>query len=164
MASTTDQGANADPFTQFWGDYFARVGLGAPQAPPSPGTASADAVKQMQRMFLDSLAKYCDDFMRSEQFLSMMKQSMDQSLAFKQQLDQFLTRLHQGSQSPSLTDITDLAGTLRNIESRILNRLSDLEHRVAAVEDGRGGKPAADRSNRDAGKARPRKAPTRRRK
>ena len=51
----------ADPFTQFWSDAMSRMGMAAQPAPPS----ATDAMKQMQRVFLDALAKYCDDFMRS---------------------------------------------------------------------------------------------------
>ena len=93
MSDNDHSQATADPFRQFWGDFFSRVGM-SPSA-PSPAqtpTPSKEAVQQMQRVFFDALAKYCDDFMRSEQFLQMMKETMDRSLAFKQQVDQFLSQ------------------------------------------------------------------------
>jgi hypothetical protein len=65
----------------------------------------------------------------------MMKQTMDRSLAFKQQVDQFLTKMHHGAQSPSISDMTDIAGSLRNIEASLLDRMESLEQKVAAVEE-----------------------------
>lgn len=128
----------ADPFSQFWGDFFSRAGMSPPSAAaaqtPSP---SKEAVQQMQRVFFDALSKYCDDFMRSEQFLKMMKETMDRSLAFKQQVDQFLSQVQRGMQSPAKADIDDLGGLLRSIEERVLSRMSALEDKFAAVEETR---------------------------
>lgn len=139
--STTmnDRPQPTDPFTSFWSDFLSRMGAPAEAARgASPSaTASNDMLKQMQRMFLDALAKYCDDYMRSEQFLQMMKQTLDKSLAFKQQMDQFFAQAQKGMQAPARADIDDMAGTLRNLEYRLLARLDELEAKVAAVEGGR---------------------------
>jgi len=140
VPDNNDRTAAADPFTGMWTDFFAKMGAPTDAArgfTPPPG-ASNEMLKQMQRVFLDAMAKYCDDFMRSEQFLSMMKQTMERSLAFKQQLDQFLANLQKGVQAPARADIDDLAGTLLKIEERVLDRLDALETKVAAVEDPRG--------------------------
>src|SRR5262245_33901591 len=151
MPQTDDQTAN-DPFGQMWTDFFSRMGtvpgMAMPQMPSA--TASNDALKQMQRVFFDALAKYFDDFMRSEQFLGMMKQTMDRSLAFKQQVDQFLTRLHHGTQSPSSSEMSDIAGILRHIEERLVRRMDALEDKVAAVEE-----PGRTKGSARASRARP---------
>lgn len=147
----------ADPFSAFWTDFFTRIGAppealrGAMPAPLS----SNDMLKQMQRVFLDALAKYCDDYMRSEQFLQMMKQTLDRSLAFKQQLDQFLGQAQKGMQAPARADIDDLAGTMRSFEARVLTRLDELENKAAAVEGSRrtGRVPAASRGKRPSSRA-----------
>lgn len=139
-----------DPFSQFWGDFFSRAGM-SPSAAPQAPAPSKEAAQQMQRMFFDAMAKYCDDFMRSEQFLQMMKETMDRSLAFKQQVDQFLSQVQRGMQSPAKADMDDLAGLLRSIEERVLGRMSALEDKVAAVEEtrrtGRGAQGRAGRSH-----------------
>ena len=145
MPENNDRTVTTDPFTGFWTDFFAKMG-GSPDSMRGfmpPADASNEMVKQMQRVFLDALTKYCDDFMRSEQFLGMMKQTMDRSLAFKQQLDQFLANAQKGMQAPARTDIDDLAGTLLKIEERVLDRLDALERKVAAVEDTRGRRAVA---------------------
>ena len=136
MTQTDERTAN-DPFTKFWTDMVSKMGAASPAAMPSMPDASAsnESMKQMQRMFFDALSKYFDDFMRSEQFMSMMKQTMDRSLALKQQVDQFLTKLHHGTQTASASDMSDIAGTLRNIEDRLLHRMDAIEKKVAAVEE-----------------------------
>ncbi len=150
--TTTD-----NPFIGFWSDMLSRMGMpaGAAQTTPPP-KAFSESAKQMQRVFLDALAKYCDDFMHSEQFLKMMKETMDRSLAFKQQVDQFLGKLQQGMQSPARADVDDLAGVLRNIEERVLTRLDSLEEKVAAVEEKKsraGGGTRASRVLRPSGRS-----------
>jgi hypothetical protein len=139
-----------DPLSQFWGDFFTRAGMSPPSgASAQSASPSKEAVQQMQRVFFDALAKYCDDFMRSEQFLTMMKETMDRSLAFKQQVDQFLGQLQRGVQSPAKADMDDLGGLLRSIEERVLSRLSALEDQVAAVEETRRtGRSAPGRAGR----------------
>lgn len=129
------QQSPADAVTQFWSDMFSRMGMaGGPGAAPQ---MSQETAKQMQRVFFDAMAKYFDDFMRSDQFLSMMKETMDRSLAFKQQVDQFLTQLYRGAQMPAKADVDDISGLLRSVEKNVLDRLAKLEEKVAAVEDSR---------------------------
>jgi hypothetical protein len=135
LVSDNNNHAATETFNQFWGDFFTRMGA-PPEAmrmgSPTPG-ASPEMIKQMQRVFFDAMAKYCDDYMRSEPFLQMMKQTMDRSLAFKQQLDQFLGAAQKGMQAPARADIDDLSGTLLKIEERVLDRLDALETKVAAM-------------------------------
>ena len=153
MTQDTANQATMDPFSQFWTDMFAR--MNAPQAGAGAGpNLSADAQKQMQRIFFDAMAKYFDDFMRSEQFLHMMKETMDRSLAFKQQVDAFLTQAYRGAQAPARADVDDISGLLRSFEANVLDRLNSLEEKVAAVEDKR-------RSGRSAGASRAQRPPRR---
>lgn len=141
--------------TQFWTDLFDKMGAGPSARGSMPGMgASPDIAKQMQKAFFDGMGKYCDEYMRSEQFLKMMKDTMDRSLAFKQQVDQFLNQCYASTMTPSRPDVADLAGIMRSIEERILARLSQLEQRVAAVED-------ADGSQRSAGASRAQRPPVR---
>lgn len=124
--------------------------MGQPAAQQQPSWPDEN-VKQMQRTFFDAMAKQADEYLRSPQFLGMMKQMMDQSIAFKQQLDRFITEAYRGAQAPAQADMQDLAGTLRGIEERLMSRLEELERRLDVAEEGPGkgatdkpkGKPAA---------------------
>lgn len=138
----------AEQFTKFWADFMSRTGTPTESSNGSgPSPAFSPTAKQMQRIFFDAMAQYADEFMRSEQFLAMMKQSMDQSLKFKQLIDEFLTGAHRSMQSPVQKDIDDIASLLRGIEERIFERLGRLEEKVAAVEE-------VQRSGRSAGASR----------
>lgn len=153
MTDNNSSQATMDPLSQFWTDMFSRMNV--PQAGAGAGPSMPhESQKQMQRIFFDAMAKFCDDYMRSEQFLQMMKESMDRSLAFKQQVDSFLTQLYRGAQAPAKADVDDISGLLRSIEANVLDRLSSLESKVAAVEDQR-------RTGRSAGASRAQRPPRR---
>ncbi len=125
-----------EQFTRFWSEFMNRSGGPAESTNGSEAApAFGPAARQMQRMFFDAMAKYAEDFMRSEQYLKMMKQTMDQSLAFKRMMDEFLTKAHRGVMSPTRDDVDDIASLLRGIEERVFERLGRIEERVAAVEE-----------------------------
>lgn len=141
----SDQRPAADPFSSFWNEFMSRVGIDGSQPGGSPpggapagggaNPAFSDAAKQMQRIFFDTMAKYAEDFMRSEQFLTAMKKTMDQSLQMKRLMDDFLVKAQRGMQAPVQADVDDIASLMRAIEGRVLNRLDALEEKVAAVEE-----------------------------
>lgn len=136
---STDQ--QTAEFFKFWTDVMSRAGGMGTQSPQSGnGTAPAfnPMARHMQQALFDAMAKYADEFMRSEQFLEMMKKSMDQSLQFKRLVDDFLMKAHRTVQSPVQGDIDDLASLLRGIEERVFERLGRIEERVAAVEESHG--------------------------
>lgn len=155
-----DRGQAPDPFTQFWSDVASRMGLGAQPAPPS----TADAMKQMQRVFLDALAKYCDDFMRSPAFLEMMKRQMEGALNFQQQVNQFLTQAQRGATPAAQAESADLVALVRSLR----NHVESLERKVEAMSASSrtphagGGARAPKRSaNRTAPSKKPPKSPKR---
>ncbi len=134
-----------DPFSKFWLDCMAKM-TGAGFGSTTTGqSTSDDAVKQMRRAFLDAWAQHCEEFMRSPTFLEGMKRALDNSLAFREQLNEFLTRaLHEG-QFPARSDTDSILVVLRSLEDRVLDRLDRLEKRVAGMEDSSGG-PAEARA------------------
>lgn len=140
MSDTQNQTA-VDAFSQFWGDFMSRMGVPLPNngstTPAGNTPAFNETAKHMQRIFFDAMAKYCDEYMRSEQFLNMMKQTMDRSLAMKQQIDQFLSQAQRGMQAPVKGDVDDMASLMRSFEERVLTRLERLEKNAAAVEEPR---------------------------
>jgi len=144
----------AEFFTKAWTDMMSRMGAsmgGQPAAAP-PQAWPDEMTKQMQRTFFEAMAKYCDEYLRSPAFLGMMKQMMDQSIAFKQQVDRFITDAYRGGQATTQADLQDVASLLRGIEDRMMNRIDALERRMDDAEDhtladgkGRTGKPAKKR-------------------
>ncbi len=147
-------GPASDPFSKFWMDCMAKF-AGAGFTPPAT-PSSEEAMKHMRRAFFDSWAQHCEEFMRSPAFLEGMKRSMDNALAFREQLNEFLTKaLHEG-QAPARSDTDSIMLVLRSFEDRVLDRLDRLEKRVTRMEGGRGGstavEPTAASTGGDAGR------------
>ena len=127
-------GASSDPFTKFWTDCASKM-MSAGFA-PNNASLSEDGLKQMRRAFFDAWAHHCDEFMRSPAFLEGMKKAMDGALAFREQLNEFMTRALHEAQVPARSDTDSIMLVLRSLEERVLDRLDRLEDRVAAIEDG----------------------------
>ena len=147
MSTTPNPAAPmAEAFSQFWSDFMGRAGAAgfAPQPPGSP-----DAMKQMQRVFLDALAKYADDYMRSPAFLEQLKQTMDNAMAMKQQIDGFLASSLKAMHMPSREDTGYTIEMLHGLERRLGARLDAIEQRLAAHENGHSpaARPAAERAH-----------------
>ncbi len=122
-----------DPFSKFWSEFMAASPLGSMAAPSA--AARDEMLRQMRRAFFESWAKACDEFLGSAQFLDMMKKSMDNALAFKQQVNEFMTRAVHEAQVPARTDTDSILLVLRSLEERVLGRLDALGERVAELED-----------------------------
>lgn len=128
---------STEAFTKFWTDMFSRMsppgGAGMPfAAPPSP----EEAAKQMRQAMFDAWAKHCEEFMRSDAFLDAMKKSMDGALAFRQKLNEFLTKSLQDSQIPARSDTESILLAVRRMEEKVLDRMESLTQRVEALETG----------------------------
>ena len=127
----------ADPMTRFWTDMVGRMAATSMSAPP----ASQEMIEQMRSAFLDVLSRHTDEFLRSEQFLATMKQSMDSALAFRQQLNEMLTKSLETLQMPTSSDVVEVIQLVRNMEQRISGRLDDLNERLARLEASLNGAP-----------------------
>jgi hypothetical protein len=93
--------------------------------PPGEQTPP-DVAQQMREATFTAMAQYTDKFMRSEQFLEMIKQSLDASIAFRKQLNEFLTQAHHGVQSVAKQDVDAMSLAVRHLETRVLGRIEEL--------------------------------------
>lgn len=168
-----DSNAASQMMEKLWTDWFAMMGNAQAQAaaamrppdagerndgdaaaptPGAPGAATGpppfltpDVMRQFQKAFLDSLSKYCDDYMRSPQFLSMMKQSLDNSLTFRQQLNEFLGRATTTGFAPTggmQVDQAVIVDAVRETERKLRDLIDALSARLDRLEtrlDGRSG-------------------------
>ncbi len=137
MMGFAGPGSETDPFTKFWSDIMAGMGGAAPQ-----GQAQEDMLRQMRRTFFDAWAKQCEEFMRSDAFLAMMKQSMETALAFREKTNAFLNKTLNDAQMPSREDTDSILIAVRSLQEQVLDRLDGLSQRVEALE-ARNGRPPA---------------------
>jgi hypothetical protein len=133
MAGETNFGVpGADAFTAFWSDFFGKM-VSAGIAPQQP---SADMTERMRKAFFESFTKYADEFMRSEPFLKMMKQSMDHALAWQQTMNQYLQKGLAGAQMPSKPDAEHIGLLVRGMEDRVMDKLEEMSKRIDHLEKG----------------------------
>ena len=139
---SSDQGDGSfggDAFTRMWSQFAAKMmelGLSfAPQATPP------EAAREVRSSLLRAWADYCDQFMRSEEFLNMLKQSLAGAIQARQQLNNFLGEMQHNFQGTSRQDADELMASLQRVERRLLDetqriaaRLDELSARLAKVE------------------------------
>ncbi|MBI4718981.1 MAG: hypothetical protein HY763_14335 [Planctomycetes bacterium] len=138
----------ADPFSRFWMDMMSRMTSAAmPAAAPTAGPLGAsplgeEYLRTMRQAFFDAWAKYCDEYLGSEPFLEIMRKSMENALAFKRQVNEFLAKSVHEAQMPSREDTDSIMLVLRSMEERVLDRLEKLSQRVEALEARGAGGPS----------------------
>jgi len=124
----------AELFTKAWTDFAAQVaqlgvvGARGEQMPP-------DVARQMRTAYFQSMSRYCDEFMRSPQFLGMMKQSLDASIAARKQLNDFLGRMHHEFQGTSRQDIDQLMLAMHHVEQRVADGFDRLTTTLDRLND-----------------------------
>jgi len=136
----------------------------APQTPSS--SMPAEAFKQMQKAYLDAMARWADEYMRSPQFLDQMKHSLEGALAMRRQVEDFIRKASEQSYGSKL-GIYDAVGAVRDAESWMTRRLDELATRLEAIEaklDGPGHAAGPKRGSKKKAPARsatPNKSPRR---
>ena len=118
-------------YSKMWMDLTTRVMTAGMSFNPS--TPSLDNSEQLRKAVLGAVSEYFDNLMRSPQFLDMMKQSMDNAMAFRQQMNQSMTAVRHDTQGSAKEDTDSLMVTMRHMGSRLFDKLSQLESRLDAI-------------------------------
>ncbi len=117
-----------DLFTKMWSEFAAKMASAgvtfSPEAPPP------EASRQVRDAMLDAMGKYCDQYMRSPQFLEGMKQSLDTAVGFRKQLNDFLTRSWHDMQMTAREDIDELVLAVHKLHRQLGDRMDELSSRV----------------------------------
>lgn len=122
----------ADSFTRMWSDMMSK--MSAASMGQAFGASNDDVAKQMRQAFFDAWAKACDEYMHSDQFVDLMKRSMDGAMAFREQLNRLMSNALQDSPVPSRDDTDSILQAVRTLEDRVLDRIETLSQRVEALE------------------------------
>jgi len=120
----------AEAMTRFWTEMATRMAAESFASPPG----TPQFARRMQDVFFDVMGRQADEFMRSEAFLSAMKQSMDASLAFRQQLNDLLSKTVQQFQMPTGEDVADVAELVRQLGRRVEDSMAALNDRIGRLE------------------------------
>jgi predicted transcriptional regulator len=119
-----------DAAAAFWSDFFSKLNAGG----PAPQAMQAEFVERWRKAFFEAMSRSAEEYMRSESFLKMMKQSMDHALAWQQTMNQQLQAGLAGAQMPSRGDSDHIVSLIRGMEDRVMGRLDELGRRVEQVE------------------------------
>jgi uncharacterized protein YdcH (DUF465 family) len=120
-------------FQKLWTDSFAN--MTSVWSEYSPGAPPSDEMRKMRGGMLKVLAETWDDYMRTPQFMEMMKASLNGALDLKRMARDGMNRVHEQFETPSKEDIDGVLLAIRHVEGRLLDRLEGLDDRVANLDE-----------------------------
>ncbi len=126
---------SADPSTMiasFWTQWLEQSTRGTQALLEAVQTAGDP--HQLQRRWLDAVARSLDDFMRTPTFLEILKNNLKAITDLKGMQDQVVQDTARHFGLPLAADITGLFERLHSTEQTILNRLQAIEDRLKAME------------------------------
>jgi hypothetical protein len=119
--------------TNLWGEFAARMASAGMNLDPTGDTPGPDAARQMRSAMLSAMSQYTQQYMRSEQFTDLMKKSLDASIAWQRQMNEFLTKAHHSVESAARSDVDELHRSVRHLEQRMLDQMEQIAARLDAV-------------------------------
>ena len=120
-------------FQKLWADSFANMASVWSQFFPS--SPPSDEMRKMRGGMLKVLAETWDEYMRTPQFMEMMKASLNGALNLKRMARDGMNRVHEQFENTSKNDIDDVLLAIRHVERRLLDRLEGLDDRVANLDE-----------------------------
>lgn len=90
---------------------------------------------QLSREWLDSARDSMDSYLRSPEFLSVMKQNIDVMIKTKQQLNELYKELARQAGISTIGDIHELSERLRAAGQSIRARLINIENNLATIDE-----------------------------
>ncbi len=125
----------ADPsgmIASFWTQWLEQSTRGT-QALLEAVQAAGDP-QQIQRHWVDAVARSLDEFMRTPTFLQLLSNNLKAMTDLKGMQDQVIQDTARHFGLPLAADITGLFERLHSTEQTILSRLDAIEQRLAGIE------------------------------
>jgi len=123
----------AAAFQKLWIDSF--TDMASVWSQFSAGSPPVDEMRKMRGGMLKVLAETWDEYMRTPQFLEMMKASLNGALDLKRMAREGMNRVHEQFENPSKQDVDAVLLAIRHVERRLLDRLEGLDDRVANLNE-----------------------------
>ncbi len=140
MSTTTSQetagngfAAAGDLFTKMWSDFAAKMAASGMSMPGD--AASPDMARQMRDTFFNTWSQACDRYMRSEEFLSMMRDSMKSAIELRKQMVGQLGDWQHTMQGASRQDADRLLHSIASLEQRVNETFDQLIAHLDAIND-----------------------------
>ena len=123
----------AAAFQKLWTDSFAN--MASVWSEFSPGFLLSDEMRKMPGGMLKVPAETWDEYMRTPQFMEMMKASLNGALDLKRIVRDGMNRAHEQFENPTKEDIDGVLLAIRHVERRLLDRLQGLDDRMATLDE-----------------------------
>jgi hypothetical protein len=120
-------------FQKLWMDSFANMTSVWSQL--CTGSPPSEEMRKMRGAMLKTLAETWDEYMRTPQFMEMMKASLNGALDLKRMSRDAMNRVHEQLENPSKEDIDGVLMATRHAERRLLDLLEGLDDRVAKLDE-----------------------------
>lgn len=126
-------------FHKMWTDFAGKMSASGMSF--SPDSTPPDAAKQMRSAFFKAWSEYCEEYMRSPEFLKSWKKSMDASIELRKQMNESMGRMHHELGGTSRQDIDQLMMAMSHLERRLVDnversteQMSVLTERIDSLE------------------------------
>ena len=126
-------------FARMWTDFAGKMASSGFSF--SPESTPPESAKEMRATFFKAWSEYCDQYMRSPEFLESWKKAMDGAIQFRQQMNESLGRLHHEFQGTSRQDIDHLMQALSHLERRLVanhersaQQIEEMAERIKELE------------------------------
>jgi uncharacterized protein YukE len=116
---------------ELWGEMATRMAM-APLA-ADPHSPPPEAARRVRASIFKTMTQAADEYMRSPEFLGMMKQSFEAGLQMREQSNDLLTRLRHELQGVARKDIDSLLQAVHQAESRVVEKLDDLSSQLDKI-------------------------------
>jgi len=133
---TEDFSEQTAAFQKIWVESFTKLMQAATLV--NPNSPPPELLREMRNGILNALAKSWDDFLRSPQFQTVMKEWMDQAMALRKMSHDLMGKVRKEMQAPSRDDTDAVMLSMRHMETRILDRLEALEKQIKGTHNGNG--------------------------
>ena len=117
--------------------------------------APTDAAREVRDATFATMGQATDKFMRSPQFLAMIKQSLDAAIGWRKQFNEMLTSAHHNAQGVAKQDVDTLTLAVKHLETRVLARVEEI---AAQLDEVNRRLEAVENKAADNGRARPQPA------
>jgi hypothetical protein len=130
MSNSFDQAASLQ---KIWLDSFAKMaGAFSEMSPLSP---PPDQFRTLRSGMLKVLSEFWNEFMRTPQFMEMMKLSINGAFDVRSMMRENMNRIHEQLETPTKEDVDGVLLAIRHVERRVLDRLEGMEDRIASIRE-----------------------------
>ena len=131
MNNTFEQAAS---FQKIWMDSVTNMAGAFSQF--SPASPPPEQLRGLRTSMLKVLGETWNEFMRSPQFMEVMKLSINGAFDMRTMMKENMNKIHEQFETPTKEDVDGILLAIRHVERRVLDRLEGMEERLGNYTDG----------------------------